>query len=823
MPRLPLKPYWQTSDHNTVKLYQGDVLKVLSRMPTGSVQMVMTSPPYWGLRDYGTDKTVEIGSESTPGEYVAKMVEVFNEVRRVLRNDGTVWLNMGDSYSSGTIGRNDKIDGGGLYRPGVTVDGWKPSMVRARKQLKTIASGNLVGMPWRLALALQADGWILRQDIIWCLSGGTWIYVRSQKGDMPMMVQDVARLDPSTVKLWNGEKWTGLRGTSWSKRTGDEIEILLRSGERISCTPAHRFPLDSGKLTAAENLQTGDCLLSTILPEPATPIDCRHLGLDAAWLAGLYLAEGCGVERDNKMQIAGHRKELARWNRVVKIVKSYGGHATLSMIGNNQTIRVYGKVVCAVVRELITGNNAKTKHFSSVVWKYSNSFLRELMAGYLHGDASNDGSRYRLDFCRNNSLERDIRTACARLGWTLTLNQCWASYNGDRFPSYRGEIRKSRSGHWNEKNRNEIVQIRKARCRKLYSLGVEDEPNIFALASGVLTHNSKPSPMPESVRNRCTKAHEYLFLLVKRKGYYYDAEAIKDNALKEWVASELSLAKPRPKQFMMTSEQRGTQRTQFADNTYHSNIPQNTCNKRSVWTIASEGYPGAHFATFPRKLVEPCILAGTSAKGCCVECGAPWRRVMGSRQLKRDRPNEYVKRTGEPGTGNSCANTVAGVDVKTVGWEPTCECFGKFVKRKVAKNSHNDGQVPTGWAVGEGSHDVVDHSKRPRRSQEEQQKRRRAASAKIEQQTQLITEYVSDLSLDSHLTKPCIVLDPFVGSGTVCCVALVNGRWSWGIDLSKKYLENNAVPRIQGELLDRPGIADLAGVAVERVEIGKVL
>jgi len=97
MPRLPLKPYWQTSDHNTVKLYQGDVLKVLSRMPTGSVQMVMTSPPYWGLRDYGTDKTVEIGSESTPGEYVAKMVEVFNEVRRVLRNDGTVWLNMGDS------------------------------------------------------------------------------------------------------------------------------------------------------------------------------------------------------------------------------------------------------------------------------------------------------------------------------------------------------------------------------------------------------------------------------------------------------------------------------------------------------------------------------------------------------------------------------------------------------------------------------------------------------------------------------------------------------------------------------------------------------
>lgn len=97
-------------------------------------------------------------------------------------------------------------------------------------------------------------------------------------------------------------------------------------------------------------------------------------------------------------------------------------------------------------------------------------------------------------------------------------------------------------------------------------------------------------------------------------------------------------------------------------------------NRGSVLRISSQGYPGAHFATFSPKLIEPCVLAGTSARGCCAKCGAPWRRVTEERKLTRDRPNEYVKRTGAAGTGNRCANTVAGVEVETVGWEPACGC-----------------------------------------------------------------------------------------------------------------------------------------------------
>ena len=111
---------------SSYKLLIGDCLGLLKGLPEGSVNCCVTSPPYFGLRDYGMDG--QIGLELTPEQYVAKMVAVFREVRRALRDDGTLWLNIGDSYGKG-------------------------------KQL--------IGIPWRLAFALQADGWVLRQEIIW--------------------------------------------------------------------------------------------------------------------------------------------------------------------------------------------------------------------------------------------------------------------------------------------------------------------------------------------------------------------------------------------------------------------------------------------------------------------------------------------------------------------------------------------------------------------------------------------------------------------------------------------------------------------------------
>jgi DNA modification methylase len=362
------------------QIIQGDCLEVMKGWPDGSVQCCVTSPPYWGLRDYGVDG--QLGLEKTPEEYVAKMVEVFREVKRVLRDDGTLWLNLGDSYSGswGDSGhRPDRTGKPGQQREKNTKwfkrDGHAGSL---KARVPGLKPKDLCGIPWRVAFALQADGWYLRQDIIW----------------------------------------------------------------------------------------------------------------------------------------------------------------------------------------------------------------------------------------------------------------------------------------------------------------------------------NKPNPMPESCTDRCTKAHEYLFLLTKNPRYFYDQQAIAEPA---------SIGTPN-RQFGAT-KQNGTLRHDIG-NTWTDN---GTKNKRSVWTITTKSFPDAHFATFPPKLVEPCILAGTSQKGCCPECGGPWERVV----EKTNMVIERSKRTHPMGHTRSSGKMVEPPTSKTTGWRPTCPY--------------------------------------PRCMPQE--------------------------------PVPCVVFDPFMGSGTVAMVAAQHDRNYVGIELNEEYAQ----------------------------------
>ena len=147
---------------------QGDCREVMREMPDKSVHCCVTSPPYWGLRDYGCEG--QIGLESTPEAYVARMVEVFREVRRVLRDDGTLWLNLGDSYANQKSG--DTYSGFNDRYFGCSTDGGKQAKTVSDAKVGELEFAglkpkDLVGIPWRVAFALQADGWYLRQDIIW--------------------------------------------------------------------------------------------------------------------------------------------------------------------------------------------------------------------------------------------------------------------------------------------------------------------------------------------------------------------------------------------------------------------------------------------------------------------------------------------------------------------------------------------------------------------------------------------------------------------------------------------------------------------------------
>lgn len=135
--------------------YTGDCRELLAQLPERCVQTCVTSPPYYGLRDYGHDG--QIGLERTPDEYISALVEVFRGVRRALRNDGTLWVNIGDSYAreGGEHGRGNHL---------LHMEGKQKRMCKPTAGLK---HKDLIGIPWMLAFALRADGWYLRQDIIW--------------------------------------------------------------------------------------------------------------------------------------------------------------------------------------------------------------------------------------------------------------------------------------------------------------------------------------------------------------------------------------------------------------------------------------------------------------------------------------------------------------------------------------------------------------------------------------------------------------------------------------------------------------------------------
>jgi|SRR5215831_10718455 len=150
-----------------VRLITGDCREMMRELADGSVHCVVTSPPYWGLRDYGI--AGQLGLESSLAEYIETMVSVFREVRRVLRKDGTLWLNIGDSYAGQPIG---SFNGGGFKDRSAQTRGRDLSGVATSGAIDKLGGSglkpkDLCGVPWRLAFALQADGWWLRQDIIW--------------------------------------------------------------------------------------------------------------------------------------------------------------------------------------------------------------------------------------------------------------------------------------------------------------------------------------------------------------------------------------------------------------------------------------------------------------------------------------------------------------------------------------------------------------------------------------------------------------------------------------------------------------------------------
>ena len=296
---------------------------------------------------------------------------------------------------------------------------------------------------------------------------------------------------------------------------------------------------------------------------------------------------------------------------------------------------------------------------------------------------------------------------------------CWINM-GDSYTS--GDRATFRSGA--SSNKNHQVQDDQARPQTPPGLKPKDLVGMpwrlaFALqADGWYLRQdiiwAKPNPMPESVTDRCTKSHEYIFLMTKSAKYFCDMEAVREITGNEGYVCKSN--KPTGKYEYGDEDTIKTKGSQHSNHHEMRNNP-NGRNKRSVWTIPTQGYKEAHFATFPEKLIVPCIKAGTSEKGCCPACGMPWARVVEKSEVEKRQTN-----TKYPG-GHTMSTTKWDDPIQrnTLGWRPGCECFG-YVKQ-------------------------------------------------------------------GPLTIPCIVLDPFMGSGTTAFISRkLNRRWI-GIELSEEYIK----------------------------------
>lgn len=805
-------------------IFHGDCRDVMRWMIAQGIKVncVITSPPYWGLRDYGIRATIWGGDPECSHEWIEKtyyteksaaksggsaeafheagpenaqrlkdarwrtdstckhcdawlgnlglepdyrmfvlhIVEVFELVRQLLTDDGVCWVNMGDSYHNGDKGGHERTTTGKQATSKGTVKGLTPN----RLFQNGLKPKDLCMIPARCAMALQDAGWYLRSQIPWikrnCLSGGAWVYARTQKGDMPMMVKDMVRLRPETVRLWNGEKWTQVVEFHKPARVDRSglLEIELRSGERIGCTAEHRWPTVRGVVEATE-LVVGDVIQSTELPAPSVQSEPRLLpdGI-IGWFIGMYLAEG--HRNEHIIYISGHVTETKeRFARLKEIADAYDGNAWIQKAnGGAQQICVSGPTLHGIIDSYIIGKEQMNRCLSTRAWQRSNDFLRSILNAYLDGDGHWDAKneRWTLGFCNNDNLARDLRTLSARIGVQIRLRRGRASAvkGGVKHKVWRGEIRldignKSNGTQFRKKPNTEIVAIRKSRAREFWDIGVRDDPHLFALASGVLTHNC----MPESAKDRPTTAVEYVYLFSKSKRYFYDYEAIK---IPSSLATHARLAQNVEAQNGSTrghggrktngnmkavGERRpiGTDIDVSSQSTLimgHQRAPGVTpksapagsgirandsfsaavvdvvakrSRRNSDWffetwqgmlhddegvpmtlVVNTRSYKEAHFATYPAKLIQPMILAGTSAHGHCPECGAGWSRVTQKgepdvdhqRACGGDANGEYHGTAVKDFDGNGVQNAS---EVKarvlegmrpnvTTGWEPSCKC-----------------------------------------------------------------------------------------------------------------------------------------------------
>lgn len=518
----------------------------------------------------------QIGLEETPEAYVAKLVEVFREVRRVLRDDGTLWLNLGDSFSSG-VGANVND------------------------------------------LLAQS----IEESVIFLSAGCTLTITTKSDGVL------------KHNKLTPNEKFTPLFGVKrvFVKDRNNDLRQIFDSFTSIGCNW-----ISASVMWATIGQSNSDIVLDMV-NDLKIVISEHDLNTDAPF----------------KVSILSSPTENGKAAFAIK----ESGEPIAKSIGDGKPNR-----------DAIMGN-AFGESLSQV-------------------DAIDDSVSF-----GNASVSRASHRGNLRITKASSQQFFFSLEDG------RCDIAVLAVGHLFVSNRfgsfiryTELYDqtIRKANAlQSKQELGIPDLVKRALMEDGWICRQTiiwhKLAPMPESVQDRPTKAHEQLFLLAKSPHYYYDGDAIREPNKREWSARENGgLGANGGSGWYSASQSVGGGRQSGKGKPVLPNPAG--ANRRSVWTLGPESYSGAHFAVMPTKLVEPCILAGTSAHGCCAACGAPWERVVereGETTTEKRKRLDYSNKRGNGGAmvrqnldygGGHGNNTRA---ITTLGWQPTCQCQAEVI------------------------------------------------------------------------------------------------------------------------------------------------
>lgn len=677
----------------TNKIIQGDALRELRKLPSESIDMVITSPPYWALRDYGEgteniwdgDENCEhewdniqrfnptrgkrdgkgiykdpkyevkgcnkseidsnfckkcgawkgqLGLEPDFKLYIKHLADIFSEVWRVLKPEGTAWINLGDTYAGG---------GGWNGIP----DDWDSISTKSKQKRfdnpskkSSLPAKSLVQIPHRFAIEMTDRGWILRNTIIWhkCLSENTELFCKINDEYKKMTIKELWKNKNQKIQLPTSKKgssvWVDVKDVINSGKK-EIYEITLTNGLKIQTTSEHRFPikrcglnkndleyLKIGSLKKTEDLTKEDYLYITNFFDFK---DKNNLySYNDGLAVGLYLAEGCYIRQKKCNKGTKYSKNaLKRWSKekgydsiqeylnqrddIVGLNITHQDRDFLKKLNFN--IKSYGKYknysrdkkYMNLVRKFIKGKNAYEKRLTNEVWNTNKEFIKGLFDGYLQGDGHYDkkNDRWRLGFTsKNNFLMSDFTTICKILGYDIRIGK------GNSVANI-GQIRKKTNrNNYKGVFAQKIKSIKKKKVMQVYDISVKSIygsyrgklegsrgktkqenlkkwNNLFCINNGILTHNS--SCMPSSVRDRFTVDFEYLFFFSKKKKYYFE------------------------QQFEPTSEKSDFKNKIGSDVPYaitgNNNLgkgsrgnPEKGRNKRTVWHINPKPFKEAHFA-----------------------------------------------------------------------------------------------------------------------------------------------------------------------------------------------------------------------------------